>query len=95
MRLRKLGYLTQAQVKVRNMTESRYILEYRFTWEDGGGFQVPGQTVWHRMSLTPNQTATLQSLGKDQDAENIEFIVRFPSDMTTRLPELPPPPTTQ
>ena len=79
-RFRSVGQLTQAQVMVQNMTETRYTLEYKFDWEDSQGFQVDSVNSWHRFTLTPGEARTFTSTGKVPDAKNIMFTVRLPDD---------------
>jgi len=79
--LRSLGQLTQAQVMVQNLTETRYTLEYKFDWEDDQGFNVASVNTWHRFTLTPRETKTFASTGKVPDAKNIVFTVRLPDDV--------------
>ena len=79
-RFRSVGQLTQAQVMVQNMTETRYTLEYKFDWEDNQGFQVDSLNSWHRFTLTAGEARTFTSTGKVPDAKNIMFTVRLPDD---------------
>lgn len=79
-RLRQVGTLTQAQVTVQNLTDSRYTLEYRFDWRDSQGFDVGSLNTWHRFTLTPRQTQTFNSVGKTPEATNIVFNVRVVDD---------------
>ena len=79
-RLRQIGTLTQAQVTVQNLTETRYTLEYRFDWRDSQGFDVGSLNTWHRFTLTPRQTQTFTSMGKTPAATNIVFNVRVVDD---------------
>lgn len=78
---RVLGKLSQAQVMVQNLTETRYTLEYKFDWENGQGFNVDSINAWHRFTLTPRETKTFNSTGKSPDATNIVFTVRLPDDV--------------
>jgi len=79
-RFRKLGQLNQAEVTVQNLTDNRYTLEYKFDWEDSQGFSIDSPHVWHRFTLSPRQTQRFQSTGKNTEAANIIFTVRFPDD---------------
>ncbi len=80
-RFRPVGQLTQAQVTVQNLTDSRYTLEYRFGWEDSEGFKVGNPGSWHRFTLAPRQVETFNSTGKVPEATNIVFTVRLPDDV--------------
>lgn len=79
-RFRSIGLLTQAEVSIQNLTEDRYTLEYRFEWEDDQGFKVGDSGPWHRMVLTPQQIRSYQSTGKNPNATNIRFTIRYPDD---------------
>jgi len=79
-RVRRVGTLSQAQVTVQNLTDSRYTLEYRFDWRDAQGFDVGSLNTWHRFTLTPRQTQTFNSVGKTPEATNIVFNVRVVDD---------------
>ena len=79
-RFRLVGRLNQAEVTVKNLTETRYALEYKFEWQDNQGFSIDSGNVWHRFTLTPLQTRRFQSTGKTPQASAIIFMVRFPDD---------------
>lgn len=79
-RFRKLGQMTQAEVTVQNLTETKFSLEYKFDWLDAEGFTVDSGSMWHRFTLTPHEVENFSSTGKNPDAENIVFTVRFPHD---------------
>ncbi len=80
-RFRKVGQLTQAQASVRNDSEIRFTLEYKFDWEDAGGFTVVSNHTWHRFTITPGELRTFNSTGKTPEAENIVFTIRLPDDV--------------
>ena len=86
-RFRRVGQLTQAQVTVQNLTDSRYSLEYRFGWEDSQGFKAGDPGSWHRFSLAPRQIETFTSTGKVPEATNIVFTVRYPDAAFIRKPD--------
>lgn len=79
-RFRKAGVLTRAQVRVRNLTETRFTLEYKVDWRDADGFEVTTARSWHRFTLTPHQTRSFSSVGKTPEATSIVFTVRLPDD---------------
>jgi uncharacterized protein YcfL len=78
---RPVGQLTQAQVTVQNLTDTRYTLEYKFDWEDANGFAIGSLGTWHRFKLTPRHVAKFTSTGKTPEATNIIFTVRLPDDV--------------
>jgi len=77
---KEVGRMTQAQVRVQNITEYRYTLEYKFSWEDKQGFAVGNNNVWQRLTLVSGQTQSISSVGKTPDAKMIIFTVRLPDD---------------
>lgn len=79
-RFRTLGKLSQAEVTVQNLTENRYVMEYKFDWADPQGFTVDSHSVWHRFILTPHQMQNFNSTGKTPEARNIIFTIRLPHD---------------
>ncbi len=79
-RFRSVGRLNQAEVTVKNLTETRYALEYKFEWQDKQGFSIDSGNVWHPFTLTPLQTRRFQSTGKTPQASAIIFMIRFPDD---------------
>lgn len=80
-RFRQLGQLSQAQVTVQNLTDGRYTLEYRVSWEDAQGFKVGNIGTWHRFTVTPKQLQSFTSTGKTPEATNIIFTIRLPDDV--------------
>lgn len=85
-KIRPIGKLHQGQVKVQNVTEDSYNLEYRFSWMDGDGFDVDADTTWHRFSLTPNAIQPFKTMATDPNARQMVFTVRFPKDATISRP---------
>lgn len=79
-RFRPAGNLTQAEVSVQNLTDDRYILEYKFEWSDPQGFSIGDAAVWHRFTLSPHQIRDMSSTGKTPDAQNLTFTIRYPDD---------------
>ena len=79
-RFRTLGKMTQAEVTVQNLTETKFSLEYKYDWADSQGFTVDSGSMWHRFTLTPHQVKNFSSTGKTPEAQNIIFTVRFPHD---------------
>lgn len=79
-KFRDVGKMTQAQVRVQNLSDDRYTLEYKFIWEDSQGFSVSGNGVWQRFTLTAGQTQSFTSIGKTPDSKRIVFTVRLPDD---------------
>jgi uncharacterized protein YcfL len=79
-KFRSIGELTQAQVTVQSLTDTKLTLEYKFVWQDAQGFQEGGAGSWHRFTLTPRQVISFNSTGKVPEASNIVFTVRLPDD---------------
>ncbi|MDZ7758837.1 MAG: DUF1425 domain-containing protein [Desulfovermiculus sp.] len=79
-RFRKVGKMTQAEVTVQNLSDTKFSLEYKFDWQDAQGFTVDSGSMWHRFTLTPHQMRDFSSTGKTPAAEQITFTVRFPHD---------------
>lgn len=79
-KFRSVGTLTQAQVTVQNLTDTKLSLEYKFDWQDAQGFNEGGSGSWYRFTLTPKQVTSFTSTGKVPEATNIVFTVRYPDD---------------
>jgi uncharacterized protein YcfL len=79
-RFRKVGKMTQAEVTVQNLSDTKFSLEYKFDWQDAQGFTVDSGSMWHRFTLTPHQMRDFSSTGKTPAGEQITFTVRFPHD---------------
>jgi uncharacterized protein YcfL len=79
-RFRPAGNLTQAEVSVQNLTDDRYVLEYKFEWSDPQGFSIGDAAVWHRFTLSPHQIREMSSTGKTPDAQNLTLTIRYPDD---------------
>lgn len=79
-RFRPVGNLTQAEVTVQNLTDDRYMLEYKFEWSDPQGFSIGDAAVWHRFTLSPHQIRDMSSTGKTPEAQNLTFTIRYPDD---------------
>ena len=78
---REMGKMTEAQVRVQNLSEDRYTLEYKFDWEDAQGFSTSGAGIWQRFTLVGGQTESFSSVGKTPDSKIIVFTVRLPDDV--------------
>jgi uncharacterized protein YcfL len=81
VRMGAVGELQRAEVSVQNLTNSRYVLEYMYSWEDKDGFSINDNKVWQRFELGPRQIRSFQSVGVSPDAYGLTMTVRLPDDI--------------
>ena len=80
-RIRPVGVLPQAEVTLKNFTEDRYTIEYRIDWYDQDGFKIETLSSWNRLTLTPNGTQDVRSVGKSDKAVSFKMNIRLPDDV--------------
>ncbi|ACL02528.1 hypothetical protein Dalk_0823 [Desulfatibacillum aliphaticivorans] len=75
-----LGKLKKGMVQLRNVSDNRLTLEYKFDWMDEDGFLIGDGGIWERFSIGPGGVKTLQTVGKSPKAAQMQVTVRFPGD---------------
>lgn len=80
-RLIKVGAYPVVELSLKNFTEDRYTIEYRFDWFDASGFKIDSLQSWNRVSLTPNATVDIKSVGKSDKATQYKVNIRLPDDV--------------
>lgn len=71
------GY-DRVQVFVKNLTEGRAKIRYRFNWTDFDGVEVkdPDHDAWERLAIDPGDDATLTSIAPTKNCYDFKLRLR-------------------
>jgi len=67
----------RVQVGLQNISGRELSLDYKVEWQDDQGFTVNQNTIWHPIKLGAREIYNIKSLGKVQEAYQIQLTVRF------------------
>lgn len=67
----------RVQVGLQNISGRELSLDYKVEWQDDQGFAVNQNTIWHPIKLGAREIYHIKSLGKVQEAYQIQLTVRF------------------
>ncbi|WP_417832804.1 DUF1425 domain-containing protein [Terasakiella sp.] len=76
-RVAPLGNFMRGQVIVQNLTDAKFLLDYKFDWLDDEGFLIGDGGVWFPFVLGPREMKPFKSLGKDEYAARMQVTVRL------------------
>ncbi len=76
-RVAPLGVFMRGQVIIQNLTDEKYLLDYKFDWLDDEGFLINDGGVWFPIVLGPREMKSIKSLGKSQYAARMQVTVRL------------------
>ncbi|WP_419799636.1 MAG: DUF1425 domain-containing protein [Terasakiella sp.] len=76
-RVAPLGNFMRGQVMVQNLTDAKFLLDYKFDWLDDEGFLVGDGGVWFPIVLGPREMKPFKSLGKSEFAARMQVTVRL------------------
>jgi len=80
VKIKPVGHFVKGQVSVQNVSKHDLSLEYRVDWIDEDGFVLGDGGIWERFSISAHDIKRFKSVGKDRNAEKLQFTVRFPRD---------------
>lgn len=77
-RFRPVGRYTQLQLQAQNVSRHEAAVEYKIEWFDGEGFSAQSLSSWQPLILTPQASATINSVGQVANARNARITFRDP-----------------
>ncbi|MBL8546381.1 MAG: DUF1425 domain-containing protein [Hyphomonadaceae bacterium] len=77
-RFRPVGRYTQMQLQAQNVSRREAAIEYKVEWFDGEGFSAQSLSAWQPLILTPQASATINSVGQVANARNARITFRDP-----------------
>ena len=80
-RMIKVGAYPAVELSLKNFTEDRYTIEYKFDWFDSSGFKIDTLQSWNRVTLSPSATSDILSVGKSEKAIQYKVNIRLPDDV--------------
>ncbi|UCD74373.1 MAG: YcfL family protein [Phycisphaerales bacterium] len=67
----------QVQVPVRNLSNHKYLIDYRILFYDANGTELEPQMGWKMMALLPKETVRLSGKALSTDAKNYRLEVKW------------------